>query len=205
MKTVLFDMYGVLLRHGDSEAMRQLIATTGALDAGVTVDQFQTAWRDNRTDIDAGRISQQEFWQRMSTTLDVPLDGEAFDRAEPQVAGHPDFDMINYALGVRTSGVQVGILSNIPHYMVRDCYAHWDWLNDFDVRIYSCDTGFAKPEQGIYEYAVRTLDTVAEHILFLDDVEANVVGARQVGMRAFRHDNLDESAQRVDAFVASSH
>lgn len=54
----------------------------------------------------------------------------------------------------------------------------------FDNCFYSCDIGFAKPDRGFFDEAVRQIGAAAETVLFVDDSAANVEGARRAGLRA---------------------
>jgi len=72
----------------------------------------------------------------------------------------------------------------------------------FDVFVSSAHVGMRKPEREIYEYTIAELDRVArerwgsadgegagvraEDVVFLDDIGANLKGAREVGMRTIR-------------------
>ena len=47
----------------------------------------------------------------------------------------------------------------------------------------SFQIGAAKPDRRIYEYAIRTLRSSPEEIVFIDDLEENIRGAEQCGMR----------------------
>ena len=54
----------------------------------------------------------------------------------------------------------------------------------FDTQFYSCDLGVAKPERGFFERILAAVGTVPEEVLFVDDSERNVAGAREVGLAA---------------------
>ncbi|MEV0891384.1 HAD-IA family hydrolase [Promicromonospora sp. NPDC050262] len=61
----------------------------------------------------------------------------------------------------------------------------------FDVSLYSCDLGVAKPDPGFFEKAATRIGAESAEILFVDDHPANVEGARSTGMAAV-HWCLDE-------------
>lgn len=52
----------------------------------------------------------------------------------------------------------------------------------FDVSVYSCDVGAAKPERAFYERAVALIDADPGEVLFVDDRPGNVEGARAAGL-----------------------
>ncbi|MBV7362857.1 HAD-IA family hydrolase [Actinomycetaceae bacterium TAE3-ERU4] len=202
-KIILFDMYGVLMRHANPVVMSELISRSGALKAGKSVKEFQEAWKKLRCPIDAGRITPGQFWARMQTELGIALDGPAYDKHEPAGAGYLDNEMVEYALGLKTENVEVGILSNIPHYMVENLYDKIPILQEFNYRFYSCQMGYAKPELGIYRKTIEELSLPARQILFFDDLEENVAAARQCGLNAQVHRSIDETQKVVAEFLKS--
>lgn len=61
----------------------------------------------------------------------------------------------------------------------------------FDVNLYSCELGVAKPDPAFFEKAATRIGADAASVLFVDDHAANVDGARSAGMAAV-HWCLDE-------------
>ena len=54
----------------------------------------------------------------------------------------------------------------------------------FDVSCYSFDLGAMKPDVAFFEAALRRIDADASSVLFIDDTEKNVHGARAAGLAA---------------------
>jgi len=84
---------------------------------------------------------------------------------------------------LRAAGIRVGLLSN-------------SWGNTYprkridallDPVVISGEVGLRKPQAAIYELALQRLRLPADRVLFIDDAEPNVLGARRVGMQAFVH------------------
>ena len=61
----------------------------------------------------------------------------------------------------------------------------------FDARIFSHEVGAMKPDTAIYEAAIAAAGRPPEALFFIDDREENVVGARQIGIRAHQFTCLD--------------
>lgn len=66
----------------------------------------------------------------------------------------------------------------------------------FDQSFYSCDLGVAKPEPAFFTRALDQLGATAPEVLFVDDHEANVAAAREVGLAAECW-HLDEGVRRL--------
>ena len=61
----------------------------------------------------------------------------------------------------------------------------------FDVKLYSCDLGVAKPDAAFFQKAATRIGAEPTAILFIDDHLPNVEGARSTGMSAV-HWRIDE-------------
>jgi epoxide hydrolase-like predicted phosphatase len=103
----------------------------------------------------------------------------------------PDPEMFALAEDLRDVGVRVALLSN-------------SWGNTypreridalFDPVVISGEVGLRKPLAPIYELTLEQLGLQAERVVFVDDAEPNVLGARAVGMGALLH--ADAAATRA--------
>ncbi len=76
---------------------------------------------------------------------------------------------------------------------------HWDGLEIerlFDARFFSHEMGCLKPDREAFTHAIEALDCAPDRILFLDDNQINVDGARAAGLDAERAVGV-ESARSV--------
>lgn len=103
----------------------------------------------------------------------------------------PDSAMFALVEELRAQGVLVGLLSN-------------SWGNTYpreqldalmDVVVISGEVGLRKPDSAIYRLALDQLGVPAHRVLFVDDAEPNVNGARTAGLQALLH--VDELSTRA--------
>jgi HAD superfamily hydrolase (TIGR01509 family) len=73
----------------------------------------------------------------------------------------------------------------------------FDWLDEFEVQIWSCEHGIIKPDPAIYRLCLEALGCEARRTLFFDDRPANVEGARKVGMQAHVFESAAQAATIV--------
>lgn len=73
--------------------------------------------------------------------------------------------------------------------MVRDTYPVFQ---EFDGIVVSGEEHLLKPDEAIYKCLLERYDLQAEESLFIDDNADNVVGARNVGMKAIRFTSAEE-------------
>jgi putative hydrolase of the HAD superfamily len=82
---------------------------------------------------------------------------------------------------LRAAGIATAIVTN----NVRALGA-WrelaDWDGIVDVVVDSCEVGMRKPEPGIFHHACSALRVEPRSAVFLDDMQANVDGATEVGL-----------------------
>jgi putative hydrolase of the HAD superfamily len=67
----------------------------------------------------------------------------------------------------------------------------WEYAADFERIVDSLDIGLRKPDTRAFAAAVELLDVDPARVLFIDDLEVNVSGARAAGLQGFRFDTTD--------------
>jgi len=136
--------------------------------------------------LETGELSVPEFDALLAAEL-ATVDGRPVDPVgvlKRLFAGmQPDPPMFALVEDLRAADVRVGLLSN-------------SWGNTypreridalFDPVVISGEVGMRKPLSPIYELALERLGISAGRVLFIDDAEPNILGARCVGLQAFLH------------------
>jgi len=136
--------------------------------------------------IETGEIPLEEFNRRLAETLSEGLDQplEPAELGARLFAGSkPDQRMVDAVKAARRHGLKTGLVSNT-----------WgpssasEWLGDvFDAVVLSGDERVRKPQPEIYRIAAERVGVDAEACAFVDDIPANVEGARAVGMAGVLH------------------
>lgn len=116
-------------------------------------------------------------------------------------AMRPDPAMFALAGELRRHGVRVGLLSNSwgNTYLRRRIDAL------FDPVVISGEVGLRKPHAALYELALSQLGVPADRVLFIDDAEPNVLGARSVGLHALLHVDARSTRSALAAPVPDLH
>ncbi|MBD3927152.1 HAD-IA family hydrolase [Nocardioides cavernae] len=104
--------------------------------------------------------------------------------------GTLDRELFDWFAGQRPARLTAILSNSGPGARERERFHGFEDVTD-DI-VYSHEVGLAKPDPAAYKLVTRRLGVEAAEVLFLDDVEANVVAARALGWHAVLH--LDTAA-----------
>jgi putative hydrolase of the HAD superfamily len=211
LKGVLIDWGGVLTT-GLSESIAEWIAVE-RLDAGhyraVMRDLILHAYEGSEQGenmihaLERGEISGFDFERdlaaRLITTDGVPLVAEGlltrmfagFRRVEPMYA------MLRE---VRSAGLRTCLLSN----SWANEYPREDWEDFFDEVVISGEIGMRKPEPRIFEHALGRIGLTGQECVFIDDIEANIAAARELGIVGVHHRDPEATIAELETLFGVS-
>ena len=96
----------------------------------------------------------------------------------------PDKDILSLLSGLRDRGLSVSLASNQQGHRASFMRDQLGYCDLFDELLFSCDIGHAKPSKGYFSTVLSLLGSHSSEALFIDDHEANVESARDVGLNA---------------------
>lgn len=190
VKAVIFD-YGEVLCHRPTAKEIARLASFFHL----RVDQLPALWERNRGPYDRGDLTPQIYWSAFAKDAGVELAPERLEQIhdlDMEMWTNVNSHMIEWAKQLRSSGMKVGLLSNMHPEMVAHCRKHFSWLNTFDFVTFSGEVRLIKPDPAIYEHTLRGLGVMASEALFLDDRELNIRAAQVLGMYAVRFESIEQ-------------
>jgi putative hydrolase of the HAD superfamily len=146
--------------------------------------------------VDSGARDEPEYWRDIESL------------ARQSVPGLHIYDALR-ELGWEGRGrpVVVGVLADIPSryrqavltndatkFLGEGWRDTWEYAGYFERIVDSLDIGVRKPEVAAYRAAVDLLGVAPERVLFIDDLTANIEGARAAGLQGYRFDTTDPAA-----------
>jgi putative hydrolase of the HAD superfamily len=180
--------------------------------AGVTVQELgATMARSAEEDgvhplyaLERGEISEAEFQRRLESRLDGRFDFEHlrrlyFERLEP------NREMIDFVRDLRGRGLRTALCTN----NVREWEPLWrsklpELDEVFEVVVDSAFVGSRKPEREIYDITLERLGGVKpQECVFVDDIDVNCEGARELGMHPVRFEETSRAIAEVEALLSS--
>jgi putative hydrolase of the HAD superfamily len=183
LKAVAFD-YGKVLSLPPTQEQWQSLSTRFATPP----QQFQQIYWRNREELDRGTLENIAYWQKVGKDCGLAIsEAEALRLIEHdnEQWTNENPELLALARDLRRAGYKTAILSNMEHRMLAAMRKKLDWLDEFDVQIYSCEIGKVKPEPEIYLECCRQLGCQPEEALFLDDKKVNTEAAKKVGMQSY--------------------
>ncbi len=87
---------------------------------------------------------------------------------------------------LRSTGVRCYLATNQQEYRRHHIARTLGYDDRLDGFYYSCDLGLAKPDPAYFRTVVADLGLPGDAVLFVDDRQDNVEGAREAGLRAER-------------------
>ena len=162
---------------------------------GVDPVPFRKLWDRNRLLYDRGDLSPEAYWSAVAKdagTQLAPPQLPSLRQWDVEMWAHENPIMVAWLKQIHSSGIRTGLLSNMPHDMIRHVRHQFAWLEYFDHQTFSAEVELIKPDAAIYEHSLRGLEVRASEVLFVDDKEPNVKGALAVGMRAIQFRSMEQ-------------
>ncbi len=198
---VIFD-YGRVLSHSPTPSeLREFAALTG-----VDEPPFFQLYSDTRDQYDCGRHDYRQHWQGFADAAGISLSADHVERImefETRMWLRVNAGCLQLARDIKSAGIRIAILSNMPPDLLGAMRRRFDWLQEFEVQIWSCEHGVIKPDPAIYRVCLDRLGCEPHQTLFFDDRPRNVEGARKAGMEAHVFESAEQAAVIVRAGLNS--
>jgi putative hydrolase of the HAD superfamily len=138
-----------------------------------------------------------ETVRRLEQAFGPAVDGAALVGAFVEAPQSVDRRVLGLLARVRTS-MAVLLVTNGADVTATEL-ADLGVLEHVDGLVNSAEVGVAKPDPEIYRVAAARAGGPVESCLFVDDREANVIAARELGMTGVVYRTFDDLAAAVDA------
>jgi epoxide hydrolase-like predicted phosphatase len=198
VRAVVFDIGGVLEINPPLGFVEKWEDRLG-LDRGEIADRLGPVFGAGNT----GAMTEAEVHRRIGQLLALDssrVDGFMAD-LWTEYLGTLNTELAEYFAGLRPAYL-TGIISNSfvgAREREQQAYGFGQMT---DVIIYSHEVGISKPDPRIYRLACDRLGVRPEEVIFLDDVDANVDAARDLGMQAILFTSTTKAIADIQACLA---
>lgn len=188
IKNIIFDMGGVLIDYNPEKTLYALFEKETA-DILLKEIFRNPLWSDK----DRGIITPAEIMQKVKNRIPEAVFEKVSEMVDNFYPYMPPFEkMYGFVEMLKSKGYGIYLLSNAsPDFHERRIGI--PALSFFDGVIISADHKLLKPEKEIYEKLYETFSLKPEECFFIDDVQANIDGAKATGMdgHCYYHGDLE--------------
>jgi 2-haloacid dehalogenase len=174
---VTFDLGGVLIDWDPRYLYRTLIPDPAAMErflAEVTTQEWNAAQDAGRPWTEAVKVLAERYPEQRALI-------EAYHRRWPETLGGPIDGTVEILADLRRRDVRLLALSNWSAETFPVARERYPFLGWFDGIVISGEVGVAKPDARIFEALIERHDVEPSRTVFVDDSEANVAAAEQLG------------------------
>lgn len=199
INAVVFD-YGNVLNEPPEAAEYQRLAAVAGIDEA---EFFGLYWRD-RLEYDCSNpLDGLTYWRQLATAAGKQFSAEQISQlidldARLWMATRPV--LIEWVRILKDQGRETAILSNMPREIAAHLRRAATFLGLFNHLVFSGEHGLVKPQAAIYTVCLEGLRAQAGETLFIDDSEANVLGAREAGMHAVTFRSIPQLARDLEPY-----
>lgn len=171
MKTVLFDLGGVLINWNDDWLYDEISSQMGK-----PFNEIKSKFNDNLCSLFESKINESEFWDIVlgsNNDIDKKIISKTFLKKSSI-----NTEFLTFAKSLQTYGHSIGILSNLTPETSTNVQKHL--LKEFDYHFYSNLLQMSKPNPEIYEHVCDQISS--QNILFIDDKQENLDVAKLFDM-----------------------
>jgi len=196
VRNIIFDLGNVIIKW-DYKSILQTVFPDQ--DFAILYKQMRSGW----IDWNLGQINQ---WQLMELYhREIGLDREKLTELFDLVMTSQVFIPGAYQLldDLNKANVPLYSITDNTYEIIEYHRTHSKFLHLFIDVVVSADLGILKPDPAIYLELLSRNNLQADECIFIDDIEANVVGARAVGIYAILFEGTDQtiSMLRDQGFV----
>jgi glucose-1-phosphatase len=201
IRAIVFDIGGVILRADVKRALGRLAGGSSHAPADVMrMIQTDPLWQDWQE----GRIAARDWHAHLAGKLGVTLSFEEFcdvwnGAIDPTPLLPDDF------FATLAARYKLALLSNTDPIHIAHEQSAFSFFRHFSARIFSCTVGISKPHPEIYRHALEACGTAASESVYIDDVEAYVSAARQLGMHGIVCSSPEQLRESLQTLVGKIH
>lgn len=183
IKTIIFDIGGVLLKTADRTPRHKLDEQFG-LPHGTVEEVVFNSEQGRRAQL--GKISTEQHWQLLGKRFGLDEDGLAAMRHAFWAGDQLDAELVAYIRQLK-QGYETAVISNAFDDLRHVLTHEFQIADTFDLLVISAEEGIMKPDARIFEHTLARLGRKPEETVFIDDFAHNVEGAKAVGMHAIHY------------------
>ncbi len=195
-KTVVFDVGGVLIDHDPRYLYRKLLPDEAAVNVFLNeiCDDTWNVMQDAGRSLAAGTADRLAQFPEHAGLIEA-----YYGRWEEMLNGAIQ-GTVDILKALTEDGKAVYGLSNFSSETFQTARRHFPFLDSFTGLVVSGDEGLIKPDPRIYELLMARFGLVADELVFVDDREANIKAANDLGIHGLLFTSPEKLRQDLAGF-----
>lgn len=194
IKAICFDLDGVYFTSASFQRFKANLPKTVTDEEKIN---HVLAKSDEILNFKRGKLTEEEYWNFARKELGITVDNEGiFTCLRDSYEINPD--VRKYIAGIRAKGYKSCACSNNFVTRIRELNNKFDFLKDFDFTVFSYDVGITKPDKEIFEKLVEKSGVQPNEIVYSDDDESKLAGAKELGIQAFVFENFEQFTKKLE-------
>ncbi|PIZ57548.1 hypothetical protein COY23_01230 [bacterium (Candidatus Torokbacteria) CG_4_10_14_0_2_um_filter_35_8] len=188
IKAICFDLDGIYFTKQGKEKFNQEIMNLGVSKEDVEYVLYKSP---EMIDFKKGEISEDEFWSFARKYWQVNKTNDEFIKL--LVKGYEiNSEVDEIVKKVRKNGYKACVCSNNYKSRVEGLQKKFNFLQNFDVVIFSYQIGIMKPEKGIFKELLKRAGIKPKEMIYSDDNKDKLQGALSLGVNTFVYRNFEQ-------------
>jgi len=196
IKAITFDLDGVYFINGKYNFISNLVklgvSEKEARRVFLQSDEMNKLYKERK-------MTDEEFWTWASR--EWKLDETPDELIKLLIDGYEiDNNVLEVVKKVRQNGYKTLICSNNFPARINGLQERFKFLDNFDAWALSYEVKATKPSVKIFQELVNKSGVKPEEIVFADDNNDNLEGAKQIGIQTFFYEGFGEFMQKLKQF-----
>ncbi|HEX3398356.1 MAG TPA: HAD family phosphatase [Steroidobacteraceae bacterium] len=199
VRNVIFDLGGVVLDWNPDRIVSRF-QPVPALQAALKAALFGHAdWRM----FDRGTLTESELIDRLELRVGRSKQEVTaiLDAVRDSLVAKPETVQLIRAL--HAQGTPLYCLSNMPAAVYTHLRQRHDFWDAFSGIVISGEIKMMKPEPEVFKHLLETFDLRPEETVFVDDVLANIEGAKQMGLHTIWFKDAAQCRRELDQVLGN--
>ena len=189
IKGIVFDLDGVFFLNGTENFIKNVnerfnVSKDDAIQCYKKSDEMNKFYK-------TGKWNGNQYWTWFIKKLEI--DSTKDELLELLSEGYAiNKQALNLCRKLRIKGYKTLICSNNFPERIEILNRKFNFLKEFNIRIFSFEVGFLKPDEKIFKILCDNSKLKSNEIFFADDNEKNVEATRKFGINSVLYTNFDE-------------
>lgn len=193
IKNTVFDLGAVLL-HWHPEEIASRHTPEPSIQQNLLDNIF---YHQDWKRLDQGIIDEQQAIRCFADNTGLPLSEMAQLMSSIKDSLLAKEDTVELMMELKQRGHRLFCLSNICTGIFDFVAQRYDFFDAFEDVIVSAQVNMIKPDPEIFKYMLECFNIQPQETLFIDDLPANVVSARALGIHGIQFTNIEDCRQAI--------